>query len=93
MLSNAAATASSVTAMTTTANITAAGILSKIIAGTHAAGANQTYTLPTGALMDAALEMDIGEYVDWTLINLSAAAADTITLAAAASGHTLVGGP
>lgn len=79
------------TAMTTTANITAGGILSKIITGAHTAGATQTYTLPTGTLLDAALELDIGEYVDWTLINLSAAAADTITLAAAAGGHTLVG--
>lgn len=79
------------TAMTTTAAITNAGILSKIITGTHAAGSTQTYTLPTGALMDAALEIAIGEYVDWTLMNLSAAAADTITLAAAATGHTLDG--
>ena len=79
------------TTMTTTAAITNAKILSKIIQGTHSAGATQTYTLPTGALMDAALEIAVGEYVDWTLQNLSAAAADTITLAAAATGHTLEG--
>jgi len=79
------------TAMTVTANITTAGLLSGLIVGTHAAGATQTYTLPTGALMDAAFELDIDESVDWSLINASAAAADTITLAAAASGHTIVG--
>lgn len=79
------------TAMTVTADITTAGLLSGLIIGTHAAGATQTYTLPTGALMDAAFEIDIDESVDWSLINASAAALDTITLAAAASGHTLVG--
>jgi len=79
------------TAMTVTANITTAGLLSGLIVGTHAAGATQTYTLPTGALMDAAFEIDIDESIDWSLINASAAAADTITLAAAASGHTIVG--
>jgi hypothetical protein len=79
------------TAMTVTANITPAGLLSGLIIGTHAAGATQTYTLPTGALLDAAVTMGIDESVDWALINASAAAADTITLAAAASGHTIVG--
>lgn len=79
------------TAMTVDADITTEGLLSGLIIGTHAAGATQTYTLPTGALMDAAFEIDIDESVDWSLINASAAAADTITLAAAATGHTLVG--
>lgn len=79
------------TAMTVTASITPAGLLSGLIVGTHAAGATQTYTLPTGALMDAAFEINIDESVDWSLINASAAGADTITLAAAASGHTIVG--
>jgi len=74
------------TAMTVTAEL-----LSGMIIGTHAAGATQTYTLPTGALMDAAFELDIDESIDWSLINASAAAADTITLAAAALGHTIVG--
>lgn len=79
------------TAMTVTANITPAGLLSGLIIGTHAAGATQTYTLPTGALLDAAAELAIDESVDWALINASAAAADTITVAAAALGNTLVG--
>lgn len=79
------------TAMTTDADITPAGLLSCLIIGTHAVGATQTYTLPTGALLDAAVEMAVGESIDWNLINASAAAADTITLANAATGHTIVG--
>jgi hypothetical protein len=79
------------TAMTVTANITPAGLLSGMIIGTHAAGATQTYTLPAGATLDAAFEMDIGESVDWSIINASAAAADTITVAQAGADHTIVG--
>lgn len=81
------------TAMTTSASITAAGILSGVITGTHAAGATQNYTLPTGALMDAAFEMAIGESLDWALLNLSAAALDTITILQAGADHTIVGNP
>jgi hypothetical protein len=79
------------TAMTVTASITPAGLLSGMIIGTHAAGATQTYTLPAGATLDAAFEMDIGESVDWSIINASAAAADTITVAQAGADHTIVG--
>lgn len=78
------------TAMTTAATITVAGLLGGIITGTHAAGATQAYTLPTGAVMDAASEFAVGESFDVCIINLSAAAADTITLTAA-SGFTIVG--
>jgi len=62
-----------------------------LIVGTHAAGATQTYTLPAGATLDAALEMDVDESIDWALINASAAAADTITVAQAGADHTIVG--
>ena len=79
------------TAMTVTANITPAGLLSGLIIGTHAAGATQTYTLPAGALLDAAVELDIDEAVDWALINASAAAPDTITVAQAGADHTIIG--
>jgi hypothetical protein len=79
------------TAMTVTANITPAGLLSGMIIGTHAAGATQTYTLPAGATLDAAFEMDIGESVDWSIINASLVAADTITVAQAGADHTIVG--
>jgi hypothetical protein len=79
------------TAMTVTANITPAGLLSGLIIGTHAAGATQTYTLPAGATLDAAFEIDVDESIDWALINASAAAPDTITVAQAGADHTIVG--
>lgn len=80
------------TAMTTAATIAVAGMLGDLITGTHAAGATQAYTLPTGTVMDAGMEIGIGESFDWSILNLSAAAADTITLTAAAD-HTIVGNP
>jgi hypothetical protein len=81
------------TAMTTAATITIAGLMSGIITGTHTAGATAAYTLPTGTVTDAGVDMAIGQSFDWVLINLSAAAADTITLTAAAGGSTIVGNP
>jgi hypothetical protein len=78
------------TAETTDATLTVAELLTGIITGTHAAGATQTYTLPTGTLTDAALDLNVNDSFDWTVINLSAAAADTVTIAAGA-GHTVVG--
>jgi hypothetical protein len=82
------------TAMTTVDTITAAALLNGLIVGTHAAGATQAYTLPTGALLDAALTNGfvINSSFDFTIINLSAAAADTITLTASV-GITIVGNP
>jgi hypothetical protein len=80
------------TAMTVAATMTATGLLSRIITGTHAAGATQAYVLPTGTLLDAASEFAIGDAFDWVLINLSAAAADTITVTAG-TDHTIVGNP
>ena len=80
------------TAMTTAATITAAALLAGLITGTHAAGATQAYTLPTGADLDAALSsaFRINGSFDFTIINLSAALADTITLTASV-GITIVG--
>lgn len=76
---------------TTTATLTAANLLTGIITGTHSAGSTATYTLPTGTLLEAAVPyLQIGEAFEWTLINLSAAAVDTITLAAG-TDHTIVG--
>lgn len=77
-------------AKTTAVTLTAAELLTGIVTGTHAAGATQAYTLPTGTLMDAASTFAVDEHFDWTLINLSAAAADTITVTAGAD-HTVVG--
>jgi len=78
------------TALTTSATVTIAQLLTGIITGTHTAGATQTYTLPTGTLTDAGVTMAIGDSFDWVLINLSAAAADTVTVAAG-TDHTVVG--
>ena len=80
------------TAKTTAVTLTVAELLTQIITGTHAAGATQAYTLPTGTLLDAAATWDVNEYFDWSLINLSAAALDTITLTAG-TAHTIVGNP
>lgn len=78
------------TAGTGSATLTIAQLLTFIITDTHATGATATYTLPTGTLTDAGVDMAVGDSFDWTLINLSAAAADTATVAAGV-GHTLVG--
>lgn len=78
------------TAETTAATLTIAELLTGIITGTHAVGGDQAYTLPTGTLTDAGVQMDAGDAFDWTLINLSAAAADTITVTAGVD-HTVVG--
>ena len=77
-------------AETVAVTLTAAELLTGLVTGTHAAGATQAYTLPTGTLLDAAGTFLVNEYFDWTLINLSANAADTITITAGAD-HTVVG--
>jgi hypothetical protein len=78
------------TAETVAVTLTAAELLTGLVTGTHTAGATAAYTLPTGTLLDAAGAFLVDEYFDWTLINLSAAAADTITVTAGAD-HTVVG--
>jgi hypothetical protein len=80
------------TAKTIAVTLTAAELLTNIITGTHAAGATAAYTLPTGTLLDASSTFLVDEYFDWSLINLSAAAADTITITAG-QDHTIVGNP
>lgn len=77
-------------AKTVAVTLTAAELLSGIITATHTAGATAAYTLPTGALLDAAAGIGIGEAFDWVLINLSAAALDTVTVTEGAT-HTIVG--
>lgn len=79
-----------VTAKTTAVTLTIADLLTGIITGTHTVGGTAAYTLPTGTLSDEGLELAIDESFDWTLINLSAAAADTVTVTAG-TGHTVVG--
>lgn len=83
------------TAKTGAATITIADILSGIVTITHATGSTVALTLDTGTAMDAGRPsyMKADEAIDWVIINLSSAAADTATLTAAASGHTIVGVP
>ncbi|HHT9145627.1 MAG TPA: hypothetical protein ACFYD4_08105 [Candidatus Wunengus sp. YC61] len=80
------------TAKTVAATLTIAELLTLTITGTHAAGATQAYTLPTGTLCDAWPAFQTVRTFEWTLINLSAAAVDTITVTAGAD-HTFVGNP
>ena len=77
--------------MTTVASITAAKMLGGIILATPAAtGSTVAYTLPTGTLMEAAVEFAVNDSFDWTIINKALAAADTITVTAS-TDHTLEG--
>ena len=72
--------------LNSTGTLTAAMIAAGIVTSTTAAAV--TATLDTGAVMDSALEMDIGESFDWSAI---ATGANAFTVTAAASGHTVVG--
>jgi hypothetical protein len=69
-----------------TGALTAAMIFAGLITSTTAAAV--AATVPTGTVMDAAIQMGIGESVDWSVINTGAANAFTVT---AAAGHTVVG--
>lgn len=72
-------------ALNATGAVTAAAILGGIVTSTTAAAV--AGTVPTGAVMEAATEMAIGDSFDWSVI-ATGANAFTVT---AASGHTLVG--
>jgi hypothetical protein len=81
------------TVKTVAVTLTIAELLTKIIDATPTAtGATAAYTLPTGALIDAGLTMEVDDSFDWCLINSALAALDTITVTAA-TGHTIVGNP
>lgn len=72
-------------AVDVTGAVSAAAILGGIVTSTTAAAV--AGTVPTGTVMDAATNMQIGDSVDWSVI-ATGANAFTVT---AASGHTLVG--
>jgi len=72
-------------ALNATGALTAPMIMGGIVTSTTAAAV--AGTIPTGAVMDAAVSMDIGDAVDWSVITTGANAL-TVT---AASGHTVVG--
>ena len=81
------------TVKTVANTLTIAELLTKIVNATPTAtGATAAYTLPTGALIDAGLTMEVDDSFDWCLINNALAAADTITVTAD-TGHTIVGNP
>lgn len=69
-----------------TGDLTSAMILAGIVTSTTAAAV--TGTLPTGATLELATEMEIGDSFDWSVI---ATGANAFTVAAAASGHTVIG--
>lgn len=79
------------TALTASATLTIAQLLTMIITDTHATGATAAYVLPAGSAIEAAVDMAIGDSFEWTLINLSAAAADTVTVSSPGASSTLVG--
>lgn len=82
-------------AKTVTTTLTAAEILTGLITGNQGGAAAASYTLPTGALLEAAFfaafpALTNDDAFDFVLINLSTNAAEDITLLTAA-GLTLVG--
>lgn len=79
-------TPGTVPVLNATGALTAAMILFGLLTSTTAAAV--TGTLPTGTVLDAAVQMAVGESVDWSVINTGAANAFTV---AAAAGHTVVG--
>ena len=72
-------------AVNTTGAVSAAAMQGGIVTSTTAAAV--AGTVPTGAVMDAAVQMAVGDSFDWSVINTGP---DTFTVTAA-SGHTLVG--
>lgn len=85
------ARAGTVTAKTTAATLTAAELLTGLMTITHAAGANQDYTLPTGTLMSGAIDMATGEFFEWKVWNLSGTPATNTATIVAGTDHTIVG--
>lgn len=61
-------------------------LLAGLVSSTTAAGV--TATLETGAVMDASTSWDIGESVEWSVVNTGG---NNFVVTAAASGHTVVG--
>lgn len=82
--------ATAANALNTTAAATSAamidGMLDGIITTTTAAAVS--LVLPTGAALDAAVEMAVGDSFTWTVVNTGG---NTATVSDAASGHTEVG--
>lgn len=76
----------SANALNVTGPVTAAMIQDGIVTSTTAAAV--AGTVPTGAVMDASLQLNVGESLRWSVINTGAANDFTVT---AAANHTVVG--
>lgn len=78
---------------TVAATMLAADLFNGLITATpNATGATHAYTLPTGTNMESAALFANNDYFNWTITNIAAAAADTITITAN-TDHTFVGNP
>lgn len=79
---------------TAAATLTIAQLLTGILSATpDATGATHAYLLPTGTNMDTSgHDLGTDEGFEWSITNLAAAAADTITITAN-TNHTIVGSP
>jgi hypothetical protein len=75
----------------TTAAATSTAVLNGIIDGIITSGTALavTATLPTGAVMEAAMELAVGDTLNWAVVNYGGA--NDFTVAAALSGHTVGG--
>jgi len=74
------------TAVNATGAVSAAAIAGGIVTSTTAAAV--AGTVPTGAVMDAALQLAVGDALEWSVVNTGP---NAFTVTAAASGHTVVG--
>ena len=84
------------TAKTTTSTLTIAEMLTKIVTANQGAGGAATYTTDTGAAIETGLiaaypNLQNGDSFDFSIINISVVAAEDVTVAAGATGVTLVG--
>ena len=79
-----------VAAINTTAAATSAAMLAGIIDGiiTTSTAAGVTMQVPTGAIMEAAMELAVGDTLNWSVVNFGP---NTATVTAAATGHTIGG--
>ena len=84
------------TAMTTSATVASSAIISGLITANQGAAGAATYTLPTGAVFDAAVKavlgtlMAVNDAMDFTVVNISTNSAEDVTVAGA-TGMTAVG--
>lgn len=84
-------------AMTTSATIASTAIMAGLITANQGAAGAATYTMPTGAVFEAAVKAVLGknlaidDSMDFTIVNVSTVAAEDVTVAGGATGMTAVG--